>query len=34
MTKRAYLICPVRGHDMSETAELVQGLEREEWKVH
>jgi nucleoside 2-deoxyribosyltransferase len=32
--KRAYLICPVRGHDMSETADLVRRLEDEGWEVH
>lgn len=34
MTQRAYLICPVRGHDMSETADVVRGLESEGWQVH
>ncbi|MGD9001868.1 MAG: nucleoside 2-deoxyribosyltransferase [Anaerolineae bacterium] len=34
MSKRAYLICPVRGHDMSETADLVRRLEDEGWEVH
>jgi nucleoside 2-deoxyribosyltransferase len=34
MGKRAYLICPVRGHDMSETAHLVRGLEEEGWEIH
>jgi nucleoside 2-deoxyribosyltransferase len=32
--KPAYLICPVRGHDMSETADLVRRLEQEGWEVH
>lgn len=34
MSKRAYLICPVRGHHMSETADVVRRLEQEGWQVH
>ena len=31
---RAFLICPVRGHDKSETAAIVSKLERDGWQVH
>ena len=34
MSKRAFLICPVRGHDISETEAVVQKLESDGWKVH
>ena len=29
-----FLICPVRGHDRTETEEIVARLEGEGWKVH
>ncbi len=32
--KRCYLICPVRGHNASETEEVVKILEKEGWEVH
>jgi len=31
---RAYLICPVRGHDPSETADIVADLESQGWDVY
>lgn len=34
MTRRAFLICPVRGHSSKETARIVQQLEGEGWQVH
>jgi hypothetical protein len=34
MSKRAFLICPVRGHDPSETAAIVAELEAKGWTVH
>lgn len=32
--KKTFLICPVRGHDMQETEDIVKKLESEGWKVH
>jgi nucleoside 2-deoxyribosyltransferase len=32
--KKAFLICPVRGHDPSETRQVVERLESEGWAVH
>ena len=32
--KRAFLICPVRGHDPEETKGIVKQLESEGWAVH
>jgi len=29
-----FLICPVRGHDSSETQTIVDRLESEGWKLH
>ena len=31
---KTFLICPVRGHDMQETIEIVNALEKEGYKVH
>lgn len=31
---KAFLICPVRGHEPSETAEVVQRLAQEGWDVY
>ena len=31
---RAFLICPVREHDIHETEEIVRGLELQGWEVH
>jgi hypothetical protein len=31
---KAFLICPVRGHDMAETQKIVYDLETEGWEVH
>jgi len=31
---KAFLICPVRGHAASETAEIVRRLESDGWEVH
>jgi len=33
-TKNAFLICPVRGHNISETEMIVQELEDKGWDVH
>jgi len=32
--KKCFLICPVRGHDMSETEDVVANLEANGWAVH
>jgi len=32
--KRAFLICPVRGHSPSETEHIVKELEDQGWTVH
>lgn len=32
--KKAYLICPVRGHDPQETRAVVENLEQAGWSVH
>lgn len=34
MSKKGFLICPVRGHDPSETRALVDKLESEGWSIH
>ena len=34
MTKKTFLICPVRGHGLEETEDIVKGLESEGWLVH
>jgi nucleoside 2-deoxyribosyltransferase len=31
---KTFLICPVRGHDQSETEAIVKKLESEGWQVH
>lgn len=31
---KTFLVCPVRGHDPAETAEVVRRLEAEGWQVH
>ena len=31
---KAFLICPVRGHEMSETEWVVKGMEESGWEVH
>jgi nucleoside 2-deoxyribosyltransferase len=33
-TKKAFLICPVRGHSLEETEETVRWLESGAWSVH
>lgn len=32
--KKAFLICPVRGHDPEETKEIVHDLESHGWMIH
>jgi hypothetical protein len=32
--KRTFLICPVRGHGMGETASIVDNLEKDGWDVY
>jgi len=32
--KKTFLICPVRGHDSSETFDIVSNLEIDGWQVH
>ena len=32
--KKAFLICPVRGHSMDETTKIVVDLENDGWQVH
>lgn len=34
MGKKAFLICPVRGHELSETASTVVALEADGWRVY
>jgi len=34
MSKNGFLICPVRGHDMDETFQIVCELERDGWQIH
>jgi len=34
MSKKSFLICPVRGHESSELEFVVQQLENEGWTVH
>lgn len=31
---KTFLICPVRGHEMGETSQVVESLESQGWEVH